>query len=246
MSVTTEARLVPVVFVKGITLYRDGTQHSYAAGERAGFDPDYTLWLIESGAVQRVTSASHPLVGAAVTHPDPEIRRLATALQDHVRPLAELEALAGRLRADVITSQKMDEVTSARGTAQDPAHTATRQSRLEEVERKIDTLLSRDASVFEDLKAKVTVGYQRQADGIIADLAPVLRSLTDMARKAQTMFEVVTTKRAELAAVRSAAACAELETQIIDQRLERATGLTEMPATLADLFSLLTQKEARR
>ncbi len=253
MSVA-EARLVPVQFIKSTVTYHDGLQRSYAAGEQAAFDPEHALLLVSVGNAVRAHRANHPLVQAALTYPDQEAQRLAGTLQSLVPDLGNLEALAVRVGKDLARSKAADEGIMVRDgkthlpeevaeASFDPERQAKMADHLAMLERKIDTLLRREAELFEELKAKVTSGFERQADAIIKDLVPVWKSLTNLIKQSRDQFAILSATGAALTTVRTAAACAGLDTQLIDRRLAAATGVTALPDKLQ---ALLTQQEARR
>ncbi len=255
MSVTTEApRLVLVQFAKGTTTYHDGLNRSYAAGESASFPPELAMLIVASGNAVRAHRANHPLVQAARTYPDQEAQRLAEAIRSLVPELDKLEAMAVGVGKDLTRIKVHDEQIIQRNRetrlpedimagVSDPERQVKMDDALAVIERKIDALLRRESELFEDLKAKVTAGFERQADTIIKDLAPVLASVVGLITKARDQFAILSGQKAQLDAVKTAAMLAGLDVAVIDQRLTKATGVTALPDTLGALFP---QKEARQ
>ncbi len=245
--------MMPVQFTKSQTIERRG----YSAGETAAFDDETAAFLISSGVAQRVPKAQHPLVSAALQYPDPEVRELAAALQGIGPTLQDLEMRASSLRDNLTRAKATDARALALNQPYDPKVTGNIQNHLDVLERQIATLLDQEAPLFEELREKVTAGFQRQAAAILStDLTPALRAIADVVKKMRPIFETIRLKKAGLDAVRSAAALAGLDQAVLDQMVTAAcadllpessvTGQTPIPDDLGSLLAGMAARQVGR
>ncbi len=188
----------------------------YNAGGTAGFPEEDALFLIASGVAKRRPKADHPLVSAALNHPDPEIRQLAHALQGIGPKLQDLETHANLRRDRLQRAAGAEAKALATGQPFNDTDRRDTQAQLDAVEKQITLLLDQEAPIFDELRAKIVAGLEQQAQGILKQIVPQLNALVAIVKKARPIFQEMQPAVAALDAVRTATNVAGLDAAVLN------------------------------
>jgi len=162
---------------------------SYHAGEVAGFAPEVAERLTAADIATRVPRWNHPFVQPALQHPDDRVRRLAETLVGLEPRLLALDERLAALRSQVRDVEREEAYAVIHNLP--PINADRVRSELIAGERQRDLLAREEELVFADLFGAMAAYFVREHGAVAEGIAPTVRALADLVKKARTMWTPV-------------------------------------------------------